>query len=120
MDFQKLTEAEENLANYIWDQEPIKSKDIVDYCKKEFSWTKSTTYTLLRRIVEKGIFKNENSIVESILSKEDYQSENGSSFIEKQFGGSLPSFIAAFSKKNKLSKEDIKELEDLIENSKED
>ena len=116
----KLTEAEENLAELIWENEPIKSPDLVKLCEKEFSWKKSTTYTMLKRLEIKGIVKNENSIVESLIKKEDFYGEQSKLFVDENFQGSLPRFLAAFTRRKKLSKSEILELQDLINNHREE
>ncbi len=119
MKFKELTESEENLANIIWDNEPVKSSELVKMCEEKFGWKKSTTYTMLKRIEEKSVFKNEDSLVKSLISKNDYNSKKSKSFLEENFGGSLPKFLTAFSKHNKLSKDEINELQKLIDEHKE-
>ena len=116
----RLTEAEEKFAEIIWDNEPIKSSELVKLSEKAFDWKKSTTYTMLRRLEEKKIFKNDKSIVVSLVKKEDFYSEQSKMFIEDNYDGSLPKFVAAFTRRNKLTKKDIKELENLIKNHRED
>ena len=120
MKIQKLTEAEENLTKLVWENEPIKSSGLVKLCEKEFDWKKSTTYTLLKRIEEKNILINNDSIVTSLISEEDYYSETGHAFVRENFGGSLPRFLTAFTRKTKLSKEEIYELQKLIDEHKEE
>lgn len=120
MKIEKLSQAEENLGRLIWDLEPIKSADLVDICKEKYSWSKSTTYTLLRRIEKKGVFENKNSIVRSKMSFDDYQGKISQDFIEENYAGSLPRFLTAFTRKNKLTDDEIKELEDLIAKHKEE
>ena len=120
MIFEKLSQAEENLGELIWDNEPIKSSSLVDLCKEKYSWSKSTTYTLLRRIEKKGVFENKNSLVRSKMSREDYETRISNDFIEENYGGSLPKFLAAFTRKNRLTEEEIAQLEELIENHKEE
>lgn len=115
----RLTEAEERFADIIWSNEPIKSPDLVKLCEKHFGWKKSTTYTMLKRLEDKKIFKNNNSMVVSVIKKEDFYGEQSKIFVESNFGGSLPKFVAAFTRKSKLSHEEIKELEQLINNHKE-
>ncbi|NLC65365.1 MAG: BlaI/MecI/CopY family transcriptional regulator [Clostridium sp.] len=116
----RLTEAEEKFAEIIWDNEPIKSSELVKLSEKAFDWKKSTTYTMLRRLEEKKIFKNDKSIVVSLVKKEDFYSEQSKMFIEDNYDGSLPKFVAAFTRRNKLTKKDVKELENLIKNHRED
>lgn len=116
----RLTEAEENFANIIWSNEPIKSPDLVKLCEKHFDWKKSTTYTMLKRLEDKKIFKNNNSIVASLIKKEDFYGEQSKIFVKENFGGSLPRFLAAFTRKSKLSDEEVQQLEQLINEHKEE
>ncbi|NLI90512.1 MAG: BlaI/MecI/CopY family transcriptional regulator [Epulopiscium sp.] len=115
----RLTEAEENLAKLIWLGEPIKSPDLVKLCQEEFDWKKSTTYTMLKRLEDKKIFTNNKSMVTSLIKEEEFYSEQSKIFVEEKFQGSLPRFIAAFTRKNKLSPKEVKELEKLINEHKE-
>lgn len=119
MDY-KLTEAEENLANIIWENEPIKSSELVKICASEFNWKKSTTYTMLKRLEEKKIVKNKNSIVESLIRKENFYGEQSKIFVEDNFDGSLPRFIAAFTRRKKLSKKEVRELQKWIDDYEEE
>lgn len=115
----RLTEAEENLAEIIWGNEPIRSPELVRICEEEFDWKKSTTYTMLKRLENKNIVKNNNSIVESLIKKDDFYSEHSKIFVEEKFGGSLPKFLVAFTKRQKLSHKEVKELQKLIDQHKE-
>lgn len=115
----RLTDAEEGLAKIIWENEPISSPDLVKLCEAEFKWKKSTTYTMLRRICNKKIFQNKNSIVTSLIKKEDFYGEQSNIFIKENFDGSLPKFLATFSKINKLSDKEIDEIQQLITDHKE-
>lgn len=114
-----LTEAQENLANLIWNFEPLKSSELVKLCESKFSWKKSTTYTMLKQLQDKNIFQNENSVVSSLISKSEFYAERGKIFIDKNFGGSLPRFITAFSGRKKLSEKEVKALQKLIDEYKE-
>ncbi|HEY8362942.1 MAG TPA: BlaI/MecI/CopY family transcriptional regulator [Tissierellaceae bacterium] len=114
----RLTEAEENLAEIIWEREPIKSSELVNICMEKFNWKKSTTYTILKRLEGKKIVKNVNSIVESLVKKEDFYAEQSKIFIEENFEGSLPKFLAAFTRRKKLSQQEVKEIERLINDYK--
>lgn len=111
----RLGEVEMQFASLIWENEPIASGDLVKLCEKELNWKKSTTYTCLKRLCEKGIFQNENGTVTSIFSKEEFQAKQSEQFVEDTFKGSLPSFVAAFCSKKKLSKAEIEELKKIIE-----
>ena len=103
----------------IWANEPIRSPELVKLCEEEFNWKKSTTYTMLKRLEEKKIFKNKNSIVNSLIKKDDFYGEQSKIFVEQNFGGSLPRFLAAFSKRSKLSDKEIDEIQKLIIDYKE-
>lgn len=115
----RLTEAEENLAEIIWEKEPIRSPELVKICGAKFNWKKSTTYTMLKRLEEKNIVQNNNSIVEALIKKDDFYAEQSKIFVEENFGGSLPRFLAAFTRRKKLSKNEIEELQRLINEHKE-
>lgn len=114
----KLTEAEEKFAELIWDREPIGSGDIVKLCEKEMNWKKSTTYTVLKKLCEKGIFKNENTVVSSLVTKDEYYANQSIRFVEDTFGGSLPKFLTAFMGGKKLSRNQAEELKRLIDEHK--
>ena len=116
----RITQAEESLAELIWDNEPIKSSELVKLCEKAFEWKKSTTYTMLKRLEGKKIFENSNSIVVSLIKKDDFYGEQSKIFVKENFGGSLPKFVAAFTNKNKLSNKEVEELIELINNHKEE
>jgi len=111
----KLTESEEKFAELIWQNEPIASGDLVKLCEKEMRWKKSTTYTVLKKLCDKGIFKNENTVVSSLVSKDDYYSGQSIRFVEDTFGGSLPKFLTAFIRGRKLSRQQVEELKKLID-----
>jgi predicted transcriptional regulator len=115
----KLTETEEKFANLIWQNEPIGSGDLVKLSEKEMNWKKSTTYTVLKKLCEKGIFQNENAVVSSLFSKDEYYSNQSIRFVEETFGGSLPKFLTAFIGGRKLSKNQVEELKRLIDGHKE-
>ena len=115
----KLTEMEEKFADIIWVKAPIESPELVKLCSKEFNWKKSTTYTMLKRLEGKKIFKNENSIVSALIKREDFYAEQSKNFVKENFGGSLPKFLAAFTRSSKLSDNEIEELQKLIDEHKE-
>lgn len=114
----KLTESEEKFAELIWEREPIPSGDLVKLCEKEMNWKKSTTYTVLKKLCEKGIFQNEASIVSSLLTKHEYYAKQSVRFVEDTFGGSLPKFLTAFIGVNKINKHEAEELKKLIDEHK--
>ena len=115
MEEMKLGVVESRFAEMIWDSEPISSGKLVELCKERLEWKKSTTYTVLKKLCEKGIFKNDNGVVSSIISKEDFYAMQSEKFVSDNFGGSLPAFIAAFTKKKKLSKKEIEEIQKMID-----
>lgn len=115
----RLTEAEEKFAEIIWNNEPIKSPELVKLCEGEFNWKKSTTYTMLKRLEDKKIFKNNNSMVVSLVKKDDFYGEQSKIFVEENFGGSLPKFVAAFTRRSSLSRKEVQELEKLISEQEE-
>jgi len=115
----KLTESEEKFADIIWQNEPVGSGDLVKLCEKEMNWKKSTTYTVLKKLCEKDIFQNENAVVTSIITKEDYYANQSIRFVEDTFGGSLPKFLTAFIGGKKLNKNQAEELKKLIDEHRE-
>ncbi len=115
MDDYKLGPMETRFAELIWDNEPIASGELVKLCEKELEWKKSTTYTMLRRLCQRGIFQNENSLVSSLISRQELRALQSEKFVEETFDGSLPRFLAAFTMKKRLSEKEIDELQELIE-----
>lgn len=115
----KFTGSEEKFAELIWQYEPIGSGDLVKLCEKEMNWKKSTTYTVLKKLCEKGIFRNENAIVSSLITRDEYYARQSIRFVEDTFGGSLPKFLTAFISGKKLSKHQAEELKRLIDEHKE-
>jgi predicted transcriptional regulator len=115
----KLAEAEEKFAELIWKNEPIGSGDLVKLSEKEMNWKKSTTYTVLKKLCEKGFFQNENAVISSVITKDEYYANQSIRFVEDTFGGSLPKFITAFISGKKLSNQQAEELKRLIDKHKE-
>ena len=111
-------EVQMKFAELIWENEPIGSGDLVKLCAEKFEWKKSTTYTVLKKLCEKGLFQNINGVVTSKISKEDFYSQKSEEFVEEAFGGSLPAFLAAFTSHQKLSKKDIAEIRNIIDKIK--
>ena len=116
----RLTEAEENLAHIIWDKEPIRSPELVRICNKKFDWKKSTSYTMLKRLEGKNLVRNKDSIVDSLIKKDDFYGEQSKMFIEENFQGSLPRFLASFTRRKKLNKKEVQELQRIIDNFEEE
>ena len=115
MDDLRLGLVETRFADLIWANEPIRSGNLVKLCAKELEWKKSTTYTVLKKLCEKGIFQNINGVVTSLLSQKEFQSRQSKRFVEDTFSGSLPAFIAAFAENGGLSDNDITEIRKMID-----
>lgn len=120
MEAYKLGEMEARFADLIWAHAPIRSGELTKLCEDKFDWKRTTTYTMLKRLCERGIFVNESGTVKVKMTKEEFQAGQGSSFIEEHFDGSLPLFLAAFSRKNKLSREDVEKLQQMIDSYREE
>ncbi|WP_326907634.1 BlaI/MecI/CopY family transcriptional regulator [Sedimentibacter sp. MB31-C6] len=119
MKYYKLAETEEKFAELIWQNEPIGSGDLVKLSEKEMNWKKSTTYTVLKKLCDKGIFQNENAVVSSQISKDEYYAKQSIRFVEDTFGGSLPKFLTSFISGKKISNYQAEELKRLIDEHKE-
>ena len=99
----------------LWENEPIKSTELAKICEKELGWKKATTYTVIKRLSERAVLKSENAVVTSLVSKEEVQQAQMHELLERTFEGSMPAFIAAFAKRQKLSEDDIKQIQDMID-----
>lgn len=110
----QLGEVESRFAKIIWRNEPLTSSELVNICQKELNWHKSTTYTVLRKLCQRGIFQNVNSVVTSCISEKDFDRKAGEKLVDERFGGSLPAFIAAFTSGKKLKKSEIAEIKKII------
>ena len=118
MDDLKLCESDYRFMSIIWDHEPVSSRMLVELCQQELGWKKSTTYTVLKRLCERGIFQNNDGTVTSLISKQDFYAVQSEKFVEETFSGSLPAFLAAFTTRKKLSDAEINELQELINQSR--
>lgn len=116
----ELTEKEFELLEVIWANEPFYSRDLVEICRREFDRKKSTTYTMLRNLVKKGVVKNEDSRVESLYTREEYFSKLGQAFVADKFQGSLPLFVNSFVKSKGLSEDEIDEIQEIIDEMREE
>jgi len=114
----KLGAMETKFAELMWNNEPISSGDLVRLCEKELSWKKSTTYTMLRRLCERGIFQNVDSVITSLISRQDFASLQSEEFVKETFDGSLPRFLAAFTLRKMLTGKEIDELQKLIDENR--
>lgn len=111
---------ESKFADIIWENEPISSTELSKRSEELLKWKKSTTYTVLKRLCDKGIFQNIKGTVTSLISKQDFYSMQSEKFVEETFDGSLPAFLAAFSKRKKLSADEVSEIRKMIDSYKED
>ena len=116
----QLGTVESRFADIIWENEPISSSEIVKIAERELKWKKSTTYTVLKRLCEKGIFENNGGVVSSVISRDDFYSMQSERFVEEAFDGSLPAFLAAFTARKSLTEEEVECLRRMISEHKED
>lgn len=110
-----LAEKQKIFADLIWDNAPITTKDLTILCENNLNWKRTTTYTMLKNLIDKGIFQNNNGTVDILITKEDFGINQGIDVLNDNFDGSLPRFLTAFTRKNKLSKSDITKLQQLID-----
>lgn len=115
MDTPKVFESEYRFCLILWEHEPVKSSELVNLCKEQLGWKPTTTYTVIKRLSERGVLKNENTIVSSLVSKDEIQASEINEMVEKTFEGSLPAFIAAFTKHQKISEREIDEVQKMID-----
>ena len=116
----QMTETEYKFAELIWEEEPIGSGELVKQCAEKFGWKKSTTYTEIKRLSQKGVLKNENAVVTSLVTREEVQAKESDEFVERTFDGSLPGFLTAFLGGKKLSRQEAEDLKALIDNYQEE
>ena len=115
MEHLKLGAVEMRFAEIIWKKEPLTSGQLVKLCLEQLEWKKSTTYTVLKKLCDRGLFKNTNGMVSSVISKEEYYSAQSEQVVNESFGGSLPAFIAAFTSRKTLTQEEIDEIRRMID-----
>lgn len=120
MDPYKLGEMEERFANLIWSCAPVGTGELVKLCEREFAWKRTTTYTMLKRLCDRGIFANEKGKVAALMSREEFQGAQGEQFLKEHFEGSLPGFLAAFTRRKRLSEKEIEEIQNLIDTYREE
>ena len=118
MEYQKLCESDWRFMTVIWDHEPVSSTELVKLCQEKLGWKKSTTYTMLKKMTEKGMAKNENTVVTSTVSRDSVQKNESELFVDQTFSGSLPGFLAAFLGNRTISEKEAEELIRLIEEHK--
>ena len=120
MDERSLGVVESRFADLIWANEPLHSRELVKLCQAELNWKKPTTYTVLRKLCERGIFQNVDGMVSSLISRQDFYAMQSEKFVEQTFAGSLPAFLAAFTTRKTLSQEEIAQIRHMIESIGED
>ena len=120
MEDYKLGAIETRFASFIWDNAPMTTRELVDLCAKELQWKRTTTYSVLKKLCEKGFFKMANSVVTALVTKEEYSAAQSEKFVEETFDGSLPALVLAFGSRKKLSKKEIDDLQKIIDSMKED
>lgn len=111
----ELGVVQERFADIVWANEPVGSGELVKLCEKELNWKKPTTYTVLRKLCEKGLLKNENGVVTSLIPKEEFYSAKSEQIIEESFDGSLPAFVAAFISRKNLTEKEAEEIQHMID-----
>ena len=115
MDTPKVFESEYRFCLILWENEPVKSSRLVELCKEQLGWKPTTTYTVIKRLSERGVLKNENTVVTTLVSKDQVQAAELNEMVEKTFEGSVPAFVAAFTKHQKLSNAEIDALQQMID-----
>ncbi|HIX05222.1 MAG TPA: BlaI/MecI/CopY family transcriptional regulator [Candidatus Fournierella pullicola] len=120
MEVPKVFESEYRLCLILWEHEPIKSSELVQMCREQLGWKPTTTYTVIKRLSERGVLKNENTVVTSLVSKDQVQAAEIDELVEKTFEGSLPAFVAAFTKHRRLSAKEVDEVQAMIDRFREE
>lgn len=115
MDETRLGPVEARFADLIWNSAPLSSGELVKLCAQELEWKKSTTYTVLKKLCDRGIFRNESGMVTAVLSRQDFYAKQSRRFVEENFGGSLPSFLASFASGKKISNRDLEDIRKLLD-----
>lgn len=116
----RLGEVESRFADIIWNNEPLSSRRLAELAERELSWKRTTTYTVLKRLCDRGLFQNQNGTVTSLVSKKEFCALQSEKFVEETFNGSLPAFLAAFGSRKRLSQKEIDELQTLINGMREE
>ena len=120
METPKIFDSEYRFCLLLWENEPVNSTRLVALCKEQLGWSKATTYTVIRRLAERGVVKNEDTIVTSLISKEEAQKARLEEMMEETFEGSMPAFLAAFSKSKRLSKSEVEQIQAMIDSYQEE
>ena len=111
----KIFESEYRFCLILWEKEPVKSSELVALCREQLGWKPSTTYTVIKRLAERGVLKNENTVVTSLVTKDEVQASEIEELVESRFGGSIPAFISAFTRHSKLSDSELDEVQEMID-----
>lgn len=111
----KIFESEYRFCLILWEHEPVKSGELVNLCREQLGWKPSTTYTVIKRLAERGVLKNENTIVTSLVSRDEAESAEIDELVDTRFGGSVPAFIAAFARNRRLTRGQLDEVQEMIE-----
>lgn len=114
METPKIFESEYRFCEILWAHEPVKSRELVELCAESLGWKPTTTYTVIKRLSERGVLKNENTVVTSLVSRDEAQTAEIDELVDKRFGGSLPAFVAAFAKSRRVSDEELDEVQRMI------
>lgn len=115
MDTPKIFESEYRFCLILWEHGPIKSRELVQLCQDQLGWKPTTTYTVIKRLAQRGVLKNENTVVSALVTKEEAQAAEIDQLVKKRFEGSLPAFLAAFTRHQKLSQEEVDEIQQMID-----
>ena len=115
METPKIFESEYRFCLILWEHEPIKSRELVELCREQLGWKNSTTYTVIKRLAQRGVLKNENTVVTSLVSKDQVQAAEIDERVEKKFDGSLPAFVAAFTRHKKMTQREIDQVQEMID-----
>ena len=118
MESPKIFEKEYQFCLILWENEPIRSGDLAKLCEERLGWKPTTTYTVIKRLSERGVVKNENMTVTSLISKDEAQAAEIDGFVEEKFSGSIPDFIAAFTKRQRISEKDLDEIQAMIDKAR--
>ena len=115
METPKIFESEYRFCLILWEHEPVTTTQLVKLCQEELGWKRTTTYTVIKRLCERGVLENENGVVTSLISKDEAQASEIDELVEKKFDGSLPAFLAAFTKRQSLTNQDLDEIQGMID-----
>lgn len=111
----KVYDSEYRFCQILWEQEPVKSRELVRLCQEQLGWKATTTYTVIKRLSQRGVLKNENTIVTSLVSREEVQAAELEELVDKTFDGSLPAFVAAFTRHQKITEKEIDAVQEMID-----